>query len=254
MVRQADDRARRARRPDRRDRRDSAVRAHRLRVHDRRLDSGRRRAPSSRPMLQARSSATRSSSPSSRSTRRTSRTRRSLCRTPGGPQPFEELMGVMGKPQYGTYDPTWMLAIFYPLFFGMIVGDIGYGAGHAGHGHLAADEVQGQQRGTARHRRFSARRPRASSSSASSTASSSATCSGRSSPTSSSRSGAQRAVGVRVSGAGAVPHGPAVRAHAARDAHHVPHHRDRHRARSRCCSAGARRLQRHQDEALVARV
>ncbi len=42
-------------------------------------------------------------------------------------QPFETLMGVMGKPKYGTYDPTWMLAIFYPLFFGMIVGDIGYG-------------------------------------------------------------------------------------------------------------------------------
>ena len=36
-------------------------------------------------------------------------------------------MGVMGTPQYGTFDPTWMLAIFYPLFFGMIVGDIGYG-------------------------------------------------------------------------------------------------------------------------------
>ena len=42
-------------------------------------------------------------------------------------RPFETLMGVMGKPKYGTYDPTWMLALFYPLFFGMIVGDIGYG-------------------------------------------------------------------------------------------------------------------------------
>jgi V/A-type H+-transporting ATPase subunit I len=42
-------------------------------------------------------------------------------------KPFETLMGVMGKPKYGTYDPTWMLALFYPLFFGMIVGDIGYG-------------------------------------------------------------------------------------------------------------------------------
>jgi len=42
-------------------------------------------------------------------------------------QPFETLLGMMGKPQYGTYDPTWMLALFYPLFFGMIVGDIGYG-------------------------------------------------------------------------------------------------------------------------------
>ena len=45
----------------------------------------------------------------------------------GWAAPYEQLMGVMGKPKYGTYDPTWMLAIFYPLFFGMIVGDIGYG-------------------------------------------------------------------------------------------------------------------------------
>jgi len=45
----------------------------------------------------------------------------------GWAAPYQELMGVMGKPKYGTYDPTWMLAIFYPLFFGMIVGDIGYG-------------------------------------------------------------------------------------------------------------------------------
>lgn len=41
--------------------------------------------------------------------------------------PYETVLGMMGKPRYGTYDPTWMLAIFYPLFFGMIVGDIGYG-------------------------------------------------------------------------------------------------------------------------------
>lgn len=42
-------------------------------------------------------------------------------------EPYEFLLGMMGKPKYGTYDPTWMLAFFYPLFFGMIVGDIGYG-------------------------------------------------------------------------------------------------------------------------------
>ncbi len=45
----------------------------------------------------------------------------------GWVQPFEGLLGMMGKPRYGTYDPTLMLALFYPLFFGMIVGDIGYG-------------------------------------------------------------------------------------------------------------------------------
>ncbi|TLM97317.1 MAG: hypothetical protein FDZ75_04770, partial [Actinobacteria bacterium] len=42
--------------------------------------------------------------------------------------PYQSVLGFMGTPKYGTYDPTWMLAFFYPLFFGMIVGDIGYGA------------------------------------------------------------------------------------------------------------------------------
>lgn len=41
--------------------------------------------------------------------------------------PFQQLVGVYGTPRYGTMDPTWMLFVFYPLFFGMIVGDIGYG-------------------------------------------------------------------------------------------------------------------------------
>lgn len=43
-------------------------------------------------------------------------------------EPFQALLGVYGTPRYGTMDPTWMLFVFYPLFFGMIVGDIGYGA------------------------------------------------------------------------------------------------------------------------------
>ncbi len=42
-------------------------------------------------------------------------------------EPYQGLLGFMGMPKYGTYDPTAMLAFFYPLFFGMIVGDIGYG-------------------------------------------------------------------------------------------------------------------------------
>lgn len=41
--------------------------------------------------------------------------------------PFQFLLGVYGTPRYGTVDPTWMLFVFYPLFFGMIVGDLGYG-------------------------------------------------------------------------------------------------------------------------------
>jgi V/A-type H+-transporting ATPase subunit I len=41
--------------------------------------------------------------------------------------PFEFILKQRGLPRYGTMDATWMLFVFYPLFFGMIVGDIGYG-------------------------------------------------------------------------------------------------------------------------------
>jgi len=47
---------------------------------------------------------------------------------PGAVEPFSMLMGVRGVPRYGTIDPTWLLFIFFPLFYGMIVGDFGYGA------------------------------------------------------------------------------------------------------------------------------
>jgi V/A-type H+-transporting ATPase subunit I len=43
-------------------------------------------------------------------------------------KPFQSLLFISGTPKYGTIDPTWMIFIFYPLFFGMIVGDVGYGA------------------------------------------------------------------------------------------------------------------------------
>ncbi len=42
-------------------------------------------------------------------------------------EPFQKLLSVYGTPRYGTLDPTIMLFIFYPFFFGMIVGDVGYG-------------------------------------------------------------------------------------------------------------------------------
>lgn len=41
--------------------------------------------------------------------------------------PYEGLLSISGAPRYGTIDPTLMVAFFYPLFFGMIVGDVGYG-------------------------------------------------------------------------------------------------------------------------------
>jgi len=48
-------------------------------------------------------------------------------KNPKAVEPFQFLLSAYGTPRYGTVDPTWLLFIFYPLFFGMIVGDLGYG-------------------------------------------------------------------------------------------------------------------------------
>lgn len=42
-------------------------------------------------------------------------------------QPFEQFTRILPLPRYGTIDPTPYVAVFFPLFFGMIIGDIGYG-------------------------------------------------------------------------------------------------------------------------------
>jgi V/A-type H+-transporting ATPase subunit I len=42
-------------------------------------------------------------------------------------RPFEFLMKLVKPPKYHEIDPSPLLAIFFPLFFGLMVGDIGYG-------------------------------------------------------------------------------------------------------------------------------
>lgn len=42
-------------------------------------------------------------------------------------RPFEALIGLMPLPRYGSIDPTPFVAVFFPAFFGLMVGDIGYG-------------------------------------------------------------------------------------------------------------------------------
>lgn len=42
-------------------------------------------------------------------------------------KPFEIFSRLLPLPSYGSFDPTLFLGIFFPLFFGMILGDIGYG-------------------------------------------------------------------------------------------------------------------------------
>lgn len=43
-------------------------------------------------------------------------------------RPFERLVQLVPLPRYGTIDPTPFLAVFFPMFFGLILGDVGYGA------------------------------------------------------------------------------------------------------------------------------
>ncbi len=41
--------------------------------------------------------------------------------------PFELLIALLPLPRYGSIDPTPFVAVFFPLIFGMILGDVGYG-------------------------------------------------------------------------------------------------------------------------------
>jgi V/A-type H+-transporting ATPase subunit I len=42
-------------------------------------------------------------------------------------RPFELLTKLLPTPRYASIDPTPFVGIFFPLFFGMILGDVGYG-------------------------------------------------------------------------------------------------------------------------------
>jgi V/A-type H+-transporting ATPase subunit I len=42
-------------------------------------------------------------------------------------RPFEVLTGMLPLPRYGTIDPTPYVAVTFPMFFGLMLGDAGYG-------------------------------------------------------------------------------------------------------------------------------
>jgi V/A-type H+-transporting ATPase subunit I len=47
-------------------------------------------------------------------------------------RPFETVTRMLPLPRYGTIDPTPFVGVFFPMFFGLILGDIGYGLVLAG--------------------------------------------------------------------------------------------------------------------------
>lgn len=50
-----------------------------------------------------------------------------VLQNPGLTRPFESLVKLLALPRYGHIDPTRLMAFFLPIFFGMILGDVGYG-------------------------------------------------------------------------------------------------------------------------------
>lgn len=42
-------------------------------------------------------------------------------------RPFEVVISLLPLPRYGSIDPTPFVALFFPVFFGLILGDVGYG-------------------------------------------------------------------------------------------------------------------------------
>lgn len=50
-----------------------------------------------------------------------------LLQNPQPARPFESLVRLLSLPRYGDIDPTSLMAIFMPMFFGMMLGDVGYG-------------------------------------------------------------------------------------------------------------------------------
>jgi len=42
-------------------------------------------------------------------------------------KPFEFFMGLLNPPRYSEIDPSPLIALFFPIFFGLMVGDVGYG-------------------------------------------------------------------------------------------------------------------------------
>ena len=41
--------------------------------------------------------------------------------------PFESIISMYAYPKYGTFDPTFIMSIFYAVIFGLIMQDVGYG-------------------------------------------------------------------------------------------------------------------------------
>jgi V/A-type H+-transporting ATPase subunit I len=64
-------------------------------------------------------------------------------KNPGPVKPFEALVEVINRPQYDEFDPSVVLFLTFPAFFGFMIGDLGYGILYLLIGYLLYDRASG---------------------------------------------------------------------------------------------------------------
>jgi len=64
-------------------------------------------------------------------------------KNPGPVKPFEALVEVINRPQYDEFDPSVVLFLTFPAFFGFMIGDLGYGILYMLIGYLLYDRTEG---------------------------------------------------------------------------------------------------------------
>jgi V/A-type H+-transporting ATPase subunit I len=62
---------------------------------------------------------------------------------PDSAKPFETLVRVLNRPQYSEFDPTFLVFLTFPLFFGFMIGDVGYGLLYLAIGYLIYSRYDG---------------------------------------------------------------------------------------------------------------
>ncbi|WP_054519450.1 V-type ATP synthase subunit I [Halanaeroarchaeum sulfurireducens] len=56
-------------------------------------------------------------------------------------KPFEILVEMVNRPRYSEYDPTLIVLLTFPLFFGFMIGDVGYGILYVAIGYAMATRL-----------------------------------------------------------------------------------------------------------------
>jgi V/A-type H+-transporting ATPase subunit I len=62
---------------------------------------------------------------------------------PDSVRPFETLVRVLNRPQYSEFDPSFLVFLTFPLFFGFMIGDVGYGLLYLAIGYVIFSRYDG---------------------------------------------------------------------------------------------------------------